>query len=269
MLNEMLLCVGLGSIISPSGLSEISNHCNDWCKGEQIRIKVLSGRHVFISTNKKSSLLSTYDLGIGERVRTPIGLALLIGTSANKLWCTFEESGNTWYFNCKQIKKGKEKGFFNRCSYDKTNLKNIEELIKDNNVIPNYDLFFLNEIMDPIRWTNEIDTLLISFLIGLAEKSNTTIWNITCEQIYDEYRGLQILLSRLVMKDADLSHRWGISGPKRKAVIARLGKYLSFHSLFVFISMADCFFHVIFSTFYYYFLLLHYKSCLIVLFLHF
>ena len=87
----------------------------------------------------------------------------------------------------------------------------------------NVDVSFMIEIMDPIRWTNEIDTLLISFLIGLSENSNKTIWDVSCEQIYDEYRALQILLSRLVINDADLSHRWGISGPKRKAVIARLG----------------------------------------------
>ena len=30
-------------------------------------------------------------------------------------------------------------------------------------------------------------------------------------------------LSRVVMGSAELSHRWGISGPKRKAVIARIG----------------------------------------------
>ena len=234
MLNEMLLCVGLGSVISQTGLSEISNHCNDWCKGEQIRIKVLSGRHIFISTNKESSLLSTYDLGIGERVRTPIGLAVMIGTTANKLWCTLEDNGNTWYFNNEQIKKGKENGFFHRCSYEKINIQNNEELIKNKNVSSNYDLFFLNEIMDPIRWTNEIDTLLISFLIGLSENSNTTIWDISCKQIYDEYRGLQILLSRLVMNDADLSHRWGISGPKRKAVIARLGEYFTFYFIYLY-----------------------------------
>ena len=41
-----------------------------------------------------------------------------------------------------------------------------------------------------------------------------------------EYRILQSQLSRLIMNDSALSHRWGISGPKRKAVIARLGSFI-------------------------------------------
>lgn len=271
----MLLCVGLESVLSPKILLEISNHCNDWSKGDQIRIKVLSGRNIFISTNEKSKLFFTYNIYIGERVRTPIGLAKLIGTANNKLWFTFEETGLTWFFTKKQIKEGKEKGFFIRCSYEKNNdlhysenseiiknkksnenINNIEKLYKISKTISTYDFVFINEIMDPIRWPEEIDTLLVSFLVKLAENSKISIWNVTCENISNEYRGLQILLSRLVMSDSDLSHRWGISGPKRKAVIARLGN--------IFVCLFDCLIDWLFYLF------VHvYFICLYILYLYF
>jgi hypothetical protein len=50
-------------------------------------------------------------------------------------------------------------------------------------------------------------------------------WDISPDEIMhsDNFRALQKLLSRHIMENAELSHRWGIAGPKRKAVVARIG----------------------------------------------
>ena len=234
-MNETLLCVGLGSPLSPSVLSSVVEQCNDWCNDQQIRIKVLSGRYLFISTNPKALLIIKHGIGIGERVRTHIGLAELIGSACNKLWFTFPENGTTWYFSNKQIKLGRDKGYFYRCSYESTKLPTIDDINStststststsiSSKIGMNVDVSFMIEIMDPIRWPDQIDALLVSFLNKLAESKEISVWDVTCESVCVAYRGLQMQLSKLVMGDIELSHRWGISGPKRKAVVARLGK---------------------------------------------
>ena len=207
-------------MVPPRTLSAIADHCNQWSNGHQIRIKILSGRYIFISTESDCDLIRRYGIGVGERVRTPIGLAELRGVAFNRLWFTFTEIGSTWFFSNHQIKSGREQGYFTRCSYE------LEDVHTPTPPVPsglNFDVFSLQEIMDPVRWPDEIDSALVSFLVKLAEAEGVSVWSVTCDKVSQEYRSLQSQLSRLIMNDSALSHRWGISGPKRKAVIARLG----------------------------------------------
>ena len=274
---------------------------------------MLSGRHIFISTDRNSSLVEKHGIGIGERVRTPVGLAELRGVANNCLWFTFIETESTWFFSSKQIQIGRERGYFIRCSYELEDLR-APKIPRPTDMT--FDTFFLQEIMDPLRWPEEVDSALVGYLIKLAEAEDTSVWAVTSEkvkcgawamqcsvlwcgvkylafvktckldqrlggnpitclltspplsafltiyiplspvlscpvlsshflclfittpyppplllshsslspQICEGYRGLQAQLSRIVMNDSNLSHRWGISGPKRKATIARLGE---------------------------------------------
>ena len=54
---------------------------------------------------------------------------------------------------------------------------------------------------------------------------------VTAEQVCENFRTLQQQLTRLAMDNHSLSHKWGISGPKRKAVLARLGLLRMFNQL--------------------------------------
>ena len=161
-------------------LLAIADHCNEWSNGNQIRLKVLSGRYIFISTERDSALIKKYGIGVGERVRTPIGLAELRGVAFNRLWFTFTETGSTWFFSNQQIKSGRENGYFTRCSYE------LEDVLTPTPPVPsglNFDVFFLQEIMDPVRWPNEIDSALVSFLVKLAEAEGVSVWSVSCDKV--------------------------------------------------------------------------------------
>jgi len=126
-----------------------------------------------------------------------------------------------------------------------------------------YSVGMLQEVFEPGRWSSEIDAMLVEYVHGLAIKASAAVsrspgtptpgsapagesesasggggdegpfsesgaigpWDISPDEIMhsDNFRALQKLLSRHVMENADLSHRWGIAGPKRRAVVARIG----------------------------------------------
>jgi len=63
----------------------------------------------------------------------------------------------------------------------------------------------------------------------VLQASDVSPWAVPCAAICDDFRPLQQSLTRLVLATPALAHRWGIAGPKRKAVLARLGllRYLN------------------------------------------
>lgn len=167
-------------MIPPRTLSAIAEHCNQWSNGTQIRVKILSGRSIFISTAGDCDLIKRYGIGVGERIRTPIGLAELRGVAFNRLWFTFTEMGSTWFFSHQQIRSGKEKGYFTRCSYD------LEDVLTPTSPVPsglNFDILFFQEIMDPVRWPSEIDSALVAFLVKLAEAEGVSVWSVSCDKV--------------------------------------------------------------------------------------
>jgi hypothetical protein len=158
----------------------VAEHCNQWCQGTLVRVKVLSGRHIFISTDKNNSLIEKYGIGVGERVRTPVGLAELRGVANNCLWFTFIETESTWFFSSKQIQVGRERGYFVRCSYE------LDDLTAPKVPSPTgmtFDTFFLQEIMDPVRWPEEVDSALVGYLMKLAEAEDISVWAVTSDQV--------------------------------------------------------------------------------------
>ena len=277
-LTELLLCINTGVPLSLRTLTAVAEHCNQWAQGKQIRLKVLSGRCMFISTDEQAPLLRQYGLGVGQRVRTPLGIAQLEGSACGRLWFTFAATGNTWCFTNHQIRVGREKGFFTQCTYDATSstAASVDCSIAAAAAVDNddsaagggaapahataststtalttteagsgtgvsassaaaaaastsFDVAFLQDTLDPARWPAEMDALLVNFVTKIADSNDLSPWAVSCDHICEDFRALQQQLTRHVMTHADLSHKWGISGPKRKAVLGRLGllRYLN------------------------------------------
>ena len=68
---------------------------------------------------------------VGERVRTPSGVAEVAGTAPQRLWFSMEsreeslpatqtptQGPRVWFFSSKQIVQGRRKGLFKRCTYE-------------------------------------------------------------------------------------------------------------------------------------------------------
>lgn len=187
-LNESFFCLGFGSTIPARSLSVIAEHCNEWCSGHQIRIKTLSGKYVFISTDPSSPLVKKYGIGVGERVRTPIGLAELRGVANGKLWFTYTETGYTWFVTRQQIRAGREMGYFERCTYELYDLQSATSLTAPiiKQAVPSgmfFDTFFMQEIMDPARWPDEVDSAIVSHLSKVADAERVTVWEISCDEV--------------------------------------------------------------------------------------
>lgn len=180
--------MGFGSTIPARSLAVIAEHCNEWCSGHQIRVKTLSGKYVFISTDPTSPLVKKYGIGVRERVRTPIGLAELRGVANGKLWFTYSDTGYTWFVTRQQIRAGREMGYFDRCTYELYDLEPVTSVTVPilNQAVPSgmfFDTFFMQEIMDPARWPDEIDSAIVSHLSKVADAERLTVWEISCDEV--------------------------------------------------------------------------------------
>lgn len=187
-LNESFFCLGFGSMIPARTLAAIAEHCNEWCGGHQIRIKTLHGKYVFISTDPTSQLVLKYGIGVGERVRTPLGLAELRGVAKGKLWFKYTESGYTWFVTRQQIRAGREVGYFKRCTYEQFDLQPATTLSAPTpkQAAPLgmfFDTFYLQEIMEPARWHDEIDSAIVSHLSKVADAERQCVWDISCDEV--------------------------------------------------------------------------------------
>jgi alpha-tubulin suppressor-like RCC1 family protein len=269
---EMLYCLHTNTPLSFRILSLVAEHSNSWCHLSQIRCKIASGKNIFLnkcvqlpglnvsdaeSAAAANSTASTFDYCVGERVRTPYGVAEIAGFAYNRVWFSIADAaagptvtGTTppvdaiWYFSYSQIAKGREKGYFWRCSYDNVELSTEGGSSSTNGRLvaaastsalsgttPTYDVVSLHELLDPSRWSPELDAVLLSFLTSKGEEHSISPWLVSAAMVNDEFRSLQQALSRIVLNSVDLSHRYGIAGPKRKAVIARLGFLRYFNHL--------------------------------------
>ena len=253
-------------------LEMTAEHCAAWTKGTQVRKRAVSGRGVFLCT--KSNVLKFHGLKVGERLRTPYGVATVSGSAYGRVWYSLEDSGTVWFFATQQISNGREKGLFQRCTYEvddrsssPSSSSTVQESFSQKNQDKNqktknsrssgapipdlaFDAMSLQDLLDPSKWTEEMDGALVSFLIRKADSKNVSPWDITSDEIYNDFRSIQRQLTRIVIANADLSHRWGIAGPKRRAVIARVGmlrvmndlleRYLQIMSLDVSTSSLAC-----------------------------
>ena len=220
LVSEMVHCIALRRPFSMRLLDMISTHLKSWASGTVIRRKAVSGRFVFL--NQKSQLLLQYGLRCGDRVRTQYGIAQICGSAYGRIWFSTKEKNGVWYFSKQQISAGKAKGLFQRCTYQDQNLTDHAHVDDESKSHADIDLSSLQELLDPERWTTNIDGVLVKFLQEVACEDNITPWEVTAKCICDSFRKVQLKLSRFVMDSADLSHKWGITGPKRKAVLARI-----------------------------------------------
>lgn len=256
-LMEMSFCMQTSTPISHRLLSVIGASLNDWCSGAIKRCKMYSGKYLFLDL--QSALLTRFNLIIGEKVRTPYGIAEVAGVAFENIWFRFSHVQGVWYFTQQQILSGREKGYFIRCTYynsssgSSTKVANkIEASNSSSDVIDmsyinsplkrelsseqvmtgmTFDNNTLQELFEPNRWSEAMDSVLVTFLLKYSERNNISPWNISSEQICDDFRTVQQQLTKIVMANSEMSHRWGISGPKRKAVIARIGMLRLFNHL--------------------------------------
>ena len=253
--TELMICMSRGCPFSPRVLGLIADQCNQWCGGQQKRYKAVSGLTVLLEC--ASPLLRKYGLFAGERVRTPYGVAEVAGTAFNRVWFVMNEANQVWFFSRQQLLQGRENGMFFRCTYEPAHVEppllggdgggfsspfsasllddSYSSPIKGNASAPSaatpiashassaFDAAYLAEMLHPSRWSLELDAALVSFLLKHGEADSVQAWNISASAVHRHFRSLQQTLSRIVRGDAVLSHRWGFAGPKRRAVIARLG----------------------------------------------
>jgi hypothetical protein len=221
LLSEMMNCLSLRKPFSFRVLDMILTHLKSWCGGNVIRRQAVSGRYLFL--NKESKLLRKLDLKYGDRVRTQYGIAEICGSAYGRIWFNTKDKNGVWYFSKQQITAGRVKGLFQRCSYQSEFPSSVSDVVDGSSVLAGVDISTLQEYLDPDRWSCEIDNALIDFLEDTAEKDNLSPWDISSQTVWDSFRKIQLNLSRFVLNSVELSHKWGISGPKRKAVLARMG----------------------------------------------
>lgn len=247
LLNEMILSMYHRRPLSARLLHTLTEHCNQWCTGSYVRCRAVSGKDVFLATD--SALLRQFGLAVGERVRTFYGVAEVAGTAFNKIWFRINPAGEVWYFSNKRITEGRTKKLFLRCTY---NTASAASLLLANAVVrtaesdgvsavieastglsvTTYDVTTIQELVHPEKWSQEMDEILIKFLHQRQMDCGMSgMWEVTSEQVMEGFRALQQQLVRVVLSSHDLTHRWGIAGPKRKAVVARLGLLRTFNQM--------------------------------------
>jgi hypothetical protein len=276
-LSELIFGIQTRTSFSHRMLESLTSSLEDWCSGSVMRCKSFTGKYVFLAL--QSLLMLKLGFQIGERVRTPYGVAEVAGVAYNRIWFRFilatNSSQGVWYFSEHQIAAGRERGYFLRCTYSPqlasarspklltkdmidgltrsstsqptsshqlsiistSSMRNLHfhressgsgndlmnESSKTINNAMTFDAGTLGDLIDSNRWSKEMDAVLVNFLLQKAESLGISPWNIPSDRIVDDFRGLQQSLSKIVLADMELSHRWGIAGPKRRAVIARLG----------------------------------------------
>jgi hypothetical protein len=222
LLSEMMCCVSMRKPFSMRVLDMILTHLKSWCSGNVLRKKAVSGRFIFL--NKESQLLKKFDLRCGDRVRTQYGIAEICGSAYGRIWFSTKDKDGVWYFSKQQITAGRAKGLFQRCSYQTKDSAacSADSASALHAAAADVDIPSLQEFLDPERWSPDIDKVLMSFLQDTAERENISPWDISSQRVCDSFRKIQLNFSRFVMDSVELSHKWGISGPKRKAVLARL-----------------------------------------------
>ena len=129
--SEIMLCMKHRTPFSHRLHVLFANECNTWCSSLQRLHKTVSGRYLFI--DQKSPLLERFGLVVGEKVRTPMGVAKVAGTALNRVWFCIapsqaSESGGAtalnqiekrvWFYSISQVKVGRTKGMFQRCTYE-------------------------------------------------------------------------------------------------------------------------------------------------------
>lgn len=246
--TELMICINERCTLSPRLLNLIAEQCNQWCSGHQKRFKAVSGLTVLLET--VSPLLQKYGLLAGERVRTPFGVAEVAGSAFSRVWFVMNEQKQVWFFSRQQMLKGRENGMFYRCTYETAPLEQTVSA-DDGNANPfasiassslfeeagsvtptptskhlpstKFDAALIADMLHPSRWSAELDAALVSFVLKQGEVNNATAWSISASTIQQNFRSLQQILSKIVRNCSNLTHRWGFAGPKRRAVIARIG----------------------------------------------
>jgi len=223
---EMLYCLINKVGFSSRVLDMIVQHLNMWTSGLVMRKRAVSGSNIYV--NKKSALLQQMGYKAGDRIRNQYGIAEIIGVAYNRIWFQTKEREGIWFFSKQQMISGKAKGLFQKCSYAGDD-SITEDTCDDNKVL--FDVVSVHEMLDPSRWSTEVDGSLVRFMQYEAEMYGCNVWDISSDCVCNDFRTLQQQLSRYVMQSVELSHKWGIAGPKRKAILARIGMLRIFNGL--------------------------------------
>lgn len=216
----------------------IATDCNQWCNPE-LYLVARTISHVDIYMTKKSELLDKAELIVGDKVRTSYGIAEVAGAAFQKIWFRIGDRREVWFFSLQQILEGKQRKQFQRSSYQHNdypyssdcfhswnetshNLINKNNSVSDNPFGSKYDSSTVIDLMDPRKWSNEMDSVILSFLYRVSETHAVEPNKVTLEMLLNNFRILQSQLTRLVINNSELTYYWGITGPKRKAVIVRI-----------------------------------------------
>ena len=245
---ELLMCLyNISYHFSYQLLGDLAQQCNSFCDGSFERVLTVSGKWITMCTSNGSPLLEMLQMNVGERYRTPCGIGRVLGVQYGRVWFEFgdaterknaslgtptegEKSSTVWYYTVQQIISAKERGFYLRTSYYTPSGSSSKKYSAGGNSL-HYDAASLYEIFTPGMWTEQMDRVIVKFLQSLqtaatagdsSEKAIESPWDVSADLITSEFRNLQSKLTKIVMSNSALSHHWGISGPKRRAVTARI-----------------------------------------------
>jgi hypothetical protein len=56
----------------------------------------------------------------------------------------------------------------------------------------NFDTNFLIETLDPTRWPPKMDSILVVYLLSIADVDNVLIWDVSANRLCDGFRDLQV-----------------------------------------------------------------------------
>lgn len=217
-------------------MEELTQQCNLFCNGLQHRVLSVSGKYILLNTDCENSIvLKNLEMKVGERYRTPCGVGCVLGTAYGRVWFQFGDVNKVggpqvWYYTHQQIVHARGKGFYQKNSYQPWGSVHPAEP----DTAFRYDVENMLEILAPGKWTCTMDAAILTYLHKLAKDlskngglfSRKTVpvspWDVPITVINSEFRHLQSKLGKIVMKNNELLRIWGISGPKRRAVVARI-----------------------------------------------
>ena len=146
-----------------------------------------------------------------------------------------DKSSDVWFFSQKQVSAGRALGLYLPCTYESSAAASSSSTSSDhvsmnnNNIgdgdcdVDTFDQNAIQDLLEPSKWSSQIDSVLTAFILANAESRGVSPFDVTVSDVCSDFRTIQQQLSRIVMASPSLSHKWGIGGPKRRAVIARIG----------------------------------------------
>jgi hypothetical protein len=206
------------SWILPSHLMAAYSHWERWHGGKLVRKRLLNNLHIFVE--RVSDMMQEIGLRHSQRIRTEMGSGTVVGVAYGVMWIELDGTNLVWFDDIDILPGGYD---FDEQEGDCSDA--------EQSVNCSLDFRTFADLVDAGGWNASMDQQLVASLERLAAAAQTSVWAVDAATVLDHFRTVQHLLSKEVMKDHALLQKWGIAGPKRKAVLARIAFLRVFNHL--------------------------------------